>query len=115
MKRPPAIPPEVRYAKHRLLPEIGDRGLAALVGAPFRAGDDAASRFAATLLEHSGLVESVEGTPLTLEASTRDVDPKLRVARDATRGAIAAVQRIREQVGLPQAANLLRDERDRGR
>ena len=106
------IAPEARFAKHRLLSEIGPLGQARLSAARFSIDErDEAGRFAALLLERSGLVRDDGGTPL-VPVPSRAVEPVLSVADAAIRGAIAAVQRVREVVELPQAAATLRDVED---
>lgn len=106
------IAPEARFAKHRLLPEIGARGQARLSAARFAfdASDDA-SRFAALLLERSGLTAGDTAQAIVPSAPRRH-EPAFTAADAAIRGAIAAVQRIREIVELPLADTALRDVED---
>jgi hypothetical protein len=100
-----ALPPEVRFAKHRLLPEIGARGQEALCAALFsvRPGDPVA-REAAVQLARSGLRESAtspEATPLTVPEGLRAPrDPLLEVAFVAAAGALLATERVRTVVGV---------------
>ncbi|MBN8615498.1 MAG: hypothetical protein J0L92_33190 [Deltaproteobacteria bacterium] len=108
----PPIAPEARFAKHRLLAEIGARGQARLSAARFSIDEaDEAARFAALLLERSGLVRDESGTPL-VPLPSRANEPALAIADAAIRGAIAAMQRVREIVELPHAAAALRDVED---
>lgn len=108
----PTIPLEVRYAKHRLLPEIGKEGQDRLLESRFRVDpSDPAGAFAARLLELSGARQHEAGAPLPIAPRAGSVDDAHVAARDATRAAIAVVQRIREIVGLPRASNELSDAR----
>lgn len=106
------IPLEVRFAKHRLLPEIGAAGQARLCAGRFRLDpSDPAAPWAAELLRRSGLVQAPEGEALAIPAAPQGLAPALRVAHDATRAAIAATQRVRELVGIAGASRTLRDGR----
>ncbi len=104
------IAPEARFAKHRLLPEIGARGQDRLCATRFAHDpSDAGAAFAAILLERSGLTPDAAASALIVAPPRAPRDAALGVADDAIRGAIAAVQQIREIVALPGAANTLRD------
>jgi len=94
------VPPEVRFAKHRLLPEIGPAGQARLSASRFSIdASDPAARFAAELLERSGLERDAEAPQLAIPAST-SLDEAFAEVDAATRGAIAAVEEIRAIVGV---------------
>lgn len=94
------IAPEVRFAKHRLLPEIGPTGQAHLSASRFSIdASDPAARFAAELLERSGLERDDDGPPLTIAVSS-GVEPALTEVDAAIRGALAAVSEIRRIVGV---------------
>lgn len=108
-----SIAPEARFAKHRLLPEIGPRGQERLSATRFASDpNDPAATFAALLLERSGLLRDDGAPPLVVDASRSPREPALVAADDAIRGAITAVQRIREIVALPDADHPLRDVED---
>lgn len=93
-------PPEVRFAKHRLLPEIGPAGQARLSASHFTLeASDPAAQFAAELLERSGLTRAADGTPLSI-APSREPDAAFSEVDAAVRGAIAAVDEVRRVVGV---------------
>ncbi|MBX7192820.1 MAG: hypothetical protein K1X94_12215 [Sandaracinaceae bacterium] len=101
------IAPEVRYAKHRLLPEIGPAGQARLCAARYAIDErDPAARYAGELLDRAGLERDTGGAPVVPEP-VHAADPALAEVDAAIRGAIAATQRVREIVGLPQADHAL--------
>jgi isoaspartyl peptidase/L-asparaginase-like protein (Ntn-hydrolase superfamily) len=89
------FPPEVRFAKHRLLLEIGPAGQARLSASRFSIDvADPAARFAADLLERSGLTQAADAPPVTIATSAQP-DEAFLEADAAVRGAIAAVERVR--------------------
>jgi hypothetical protein len=101
------IAPEARFAKHRLLPEIGPRGQERLSAARFAIDpSDPAQAFASLLLERSGLVRDDASQPLVVSPRAAR-EPALAAVDDAIRGAVAAVQRIREIVALAAADDAL--------
>lgn len=105
------LAPEVRFAKHRLLPEIGAAGQARLCSSRFAVDEsDAAARFAAELLERSGLEKDATATPLTIAPAT-ELDDAFGEVDAALRGALAAVEEIRRLVGVGGAPLVLAPRR----
>lgn len=98
MTRP--IAPEVRFAKHRLLPEIGPAGQARLSASRFSIDPtDPAARFAAELLERSGL-ERADDAPRLIVAPANERGSPTSELDAAIRGALAAVEQIRAIVAV---------------
>ncbi|GAB4204370.1 MAG: hypothetical protein OHK0013_19240 [Sandaracinaceae bacterium] len=101
-----SFPPEVLFAKHRLLAEIGPRGQEALCAARFLVrAEDPIAKEAAEQLARSGLREhdaSDVAAPRTL-ACPDDLhppsDPLLAVAFRALAGALLATEHVRAIVG----------------
>ncbi len=93
------FPPEVRYAKHRMLAEIGASGQARLCASRFDIDeDDPAACFAAMLLERSGLARA-RGAPRLALPDARCGDEAYAEVDQALRGSIAALEAVREIVG----------------
>jgi hypothetical protein len=104
-----------RYARHRLLTEIGDSGQLRLSAASFRlaAGADAqASAWARGYLERAGPCIAEGGAchelavPSSTEVSALAGRPLLREAAAALAGAFAAVEAIKRVTGAGQPASL---------
>jgi hypothetical protein len=99
-------PPEVLYAKHRLLPEVGPRGQEALCAARWSVQpDDAVAAEAAVQLTRSGMRASVAGEQANVtlarpEGLRAPSDPVLDVAFTALVGAVLATEHVRAIVGV---------------
>ncbi len=96
-------PPEVLYAKHRLLAEIGPEGQDALCGASFAAEPSAhhgAGAVAIAYLERSGATCDASGPALAFTHATPPADVALEHAWAALAGALAATEKVREVVRI---------------
>lgn len=103
-----------RYARHLLLPEIGEQGQLRLLASRVRVpvGADAGALMAArSYLERAGVqVDADSGAPLNL-ASAQQIealagDPLLFEAARALAGAFAAVETIKSVAGIGQPSEL---------
>jgi hypothetical protein len=96
-----APPPEVLFAKHRLLPELGPTGQRALCAARFRADrGDATLDEATEHLVRSGLTLAPDAAPLAAPVRPPPDDPALGPAAAALAGALLATEKVREIVGV---------------
>lgn len=115
-----------RYARHLLLPELGELGQSRLLASAVRPNQDAdpgALEVARSYLSRAGLrlaTEACEGAAMTLASSATVARvagaPELLEAARALAGAFAAVEAIKaaagigQQSGLPAAFSLVSEE-----
>jgi hypothetical protein len=106
----------VRYARHLLLPELGEAAQLRLLGSRVRFAVEAeagAREVAGEYLRRAGVavvpdVSHVDGggTTLCLALPSLRCDPALRDAAQALSGAFAAVEAIKALAGIGQPAQL---------
>lgn len=101
-----------RYARHLLLPEIGELGQARLLACQVRVTGDAGTRAVArSYLERAGVqvdegAQSARHVPETACIEALAGAPFLLEAARALAGAFAAVETIKSVVGIGQASEL---------
>lgn len=102
-----------RYARHLLLPEIGELGQARLLASSFRvAGEPGARAVAGSYLERAGVsVQEQAGATVSVLEDQGRLEalagaPYLLEAARALAGAFAAVETIKSVVGIGQPSEL---------
>lgn len=90
----------MRFARHILLPEIGERGQARLAASSVRpvGGDERAREVARTYLARAGVGLHEEGRPAPIP-DVRAGRPELAEAASYLAGALAAVEVVKAIVG----------------
>ena len=96
----------MRFARHVLLPEIGEDGQARLEGARVELrGDAAAVAVARAYLERAGVTVAAGGRAVDVAPATAG-RPELAAAAAFLGGAFAAVEVIKAEVGAGEPASL---------